>query len=327
MLRIHFTSTDLSRVRIAKGPDPLWETLLSLHTLQENDPTLAFGEWRRRTRKARPADLRLLFELAPPVGYSPDFLTPGRGDGDLATLVDRMLSTPRRNLREDLTHLAGQQPPTPWTRGLADGDPAALARLGTAVNTYYETALAPYEAEMRAQLEADRTRRAQQLLAGGIDRLLSTLHPSVRWDPPVLTVLVYTDRDLHLQGRGLVLLPSLFCQVPITLKDDEQTPVLVYSATPSIGWLNPLSPTEQSAAVDPVVALLGPTRAACLLACNRPRTTTELAHESGISPSAASRQASVLREAGLISTFRHRGTAHHQITALGIAVLNGELTA
>lgn len=324
MLRIHFTSTDLARVRIAKGPDPLWETLLSLHMLQEQESTLVFGEWRRRTRKANPAHIRLLLELAPPVGYSPDFLTPGSGDGDLETLVDRMLSTPIRTLREDLTHLAKQQAPTPWTRSLAEGDLTALDRLGAAVNTYYATALAPYEAEMRAQLEADRSRRAQSLLAGGVDRLLSSLHPSVRWDPPVLTILQYTNRDLYLQGRGLVLLPSLFCQVPITLMDDEPTPVLVYSATPSIGWLNP---TEQAAAVDPVIALLGPTRAACLLACNRPRTTTELAHDSGISPSAASRQASVLREAGLISTFRHRGTAHHQITALGIAVLNGELTA
>jgi hypothetical protein len=168
VLRIHFTSTDLARVRIAKGPDPLWETLLSLHMLQERESTLVFGEWRRRTRKANPAHIRLLLELAPPVGYSPDFLTPGSGDGDLETLVDRMLSTPIRTLREDLTHLAKQQAPTPWTRSLAEGDLTALDRLGAAVNTYYATALAPYEAEMRAQLEADRSRRAQSLLAGGV---------------------------------------------------------------------------------------------------------------------------------------------------------------
>lgn len=325
VLRIHFTSVDLSRVRVAAGPDPLWETLLSLHLLQERDPTLVFGEWRRRTWKARPARVRLLFELAPPVGYSPDFLTPGRGDGDLDTLVDRMLSTPRRRLADDLTHLAEQQAPSPWTRELADGNVGALRHLGSAVTDYYAAAVTPYQGEMRTQLEADRTRRARAMLDGGVDRLLSTLHPSVRWDPPVLTVLQYVDQDLYLHGRGLVLLPSLFCRGhPITLKDDDHAPVLVYSVTPSLGWLNP---TDQRSTADPVVALLGPTRAACLQACVRPRTTTDLAREGGISLSAASRQASILRAAGLLSTFRHRGAAHHQITALGIAVLNGELPA
>ncbi|SDD12836.1 ArsR/SmtB family transcription factor [Actinokineospora iranica] len=322
MLRIHFTSADVSRISVADGPDPLWEALLSLHLLQERDSSLVFGEWRRLVRKARPARVRLLLELAPPVGYSPDFLTPGRGDGDLGTLVDRMLSTPRRNLRDDLTHLVRERPVTPWTRSLASGDLGALEQLRMAMTTYYETAIGPYLTRMRTQIEADRTRRARALLDGGVDRLLSTLHPSARWDSPVLTVLQYTDQDLYLGGRGLVLLPSLFCRGhPITLKDDGRAPVLVYSITPSLGWLNATDPV----AADPVAGLLGPTRATCLRACVQPRTTTDLARHGGISLSAASRQATALREAGLVATFRHRNMAHHQITALGIAVLNSEL--
>ncbi|NED28479.1 transcriptional regulator, partial [Streptomyces anulatus] len=34
MLRIHFTSEDLTRVRVAPGPDFLWEITNSVQTLQ-----------------------------------------------------------------------------------------------------------------------------------------------------------------------------------------------------------------------------------------------------------------------------------------------------
>jgi DNA-binding transcriptional ArsR family regulator len=325
MLRIHFTGPDLSRVTVATEADPLWEVLFSLHDLQQRyyNP-LVLGEWRRRTMAARPTRVRLLLELAPPVGYSPDFLTPGRGEADLATLMDRLLCTPRQRLREDLTYLARQQSATPWTRSLAHGDRDALRQLHSTLAAYHRVGIAPYRAQIRTQIQADVDRRGQTLLGGGVDRLLATLHPRVRWDPPVLRVLNYVDRDLYLHGRGLVLVPSLFLAGfnPITLKDSDGTPVLVYSITPVPGWLNPTNLTD---ATDPVAGLLGPTRATCLHACADPCTTTDLARRTGISLSAASRQATVLRQAGLITTRRDGGTVLHQITGLGIAVLNGHL--
>jgi DNA-binding transcriptional ArsR family regulator len=321
MLRIHFTSEDVARVSLAADVDPLWEVLFSLHLLQERDDTLLFGEWRRRARAKRPPRLGLLAELAPPQGYSADFLTPGRGELDLAGSVDRVLSTPRRRLREDLTFLAGQQAPTAWTRALADGDRAALDQLVAALRDYHRLALAPYQDQMRAQIQADRSRRAQALLAGGVNRLLTTLHPRVRWEFPVLQVLDYPEHDVHLQGRGLVLLPSLFCRRrPITLRDTDLAPVLVYPATPGLGWLNPAASPAKS-----VAALVGRARAAALQATVSPCSTTELARRIELSPAAASRQAAVLREAGLIVTRRDGGMVLHQITGLGIALLNGRL--
>jgi hypothetical protein len=77
MLRIHFTDADLTRVRLAGCPDALWEVLLGLHAMQNGDHPLVLRSWRRRATRTIPrAQARLLFELAPPVGYSPDFLTP-----------------------------------------------------------------------------------------------------------------------------------------------------------------------------------------------------------------------------------------------------------
>jgi DNA-binding transcriptional ArsR family regulator len=71
--------------------------------------------------------------------------------------------------------------------------------------------------------------------------------------------------------------------------------------------------------------LLGDTRARALgeiagAAC----TTTELARRVGVSPATASHHASVLREAGLITSRRYGSTVLHRITARGAALLGGD---
>jgi hypothetical protein len=76
LLRIHFTGQDLARTTLAEEPDPLWEVLLSLHQLQGRDGSAHFGDWRERTRRQLPRQAAQLVQLAPPKGYSPDFLTP-----------------------------------------------------------------------------------------------------------------------------------------------------------------------------------------------------------------------------------------------------------
>ncbi|WP_245699577.1 ArsR/SmtB family transcription factor [Streptomyces roseifaciens] len=306
--------------------------LLSLHMVQERGSgPLALGEWRRRVRSAtgRSVSLRLLTELARPWGYSPDFLTPGRGDAGFETQLDRVLSTPRSRLRAEFSTLAGESPATTWTRALGDGEPAALRRLGGALSTYHRIALAPYEGAMRARVEADRARQAAALLDGGVDRLPARLHPRVEWRAPVLHMPVYADQDVHLDGRGLVLVPSYFCRIqPIALLDADQPPVLVH---PLPHLLRPLLPdpaddTEGRPPAEPVVALLGRTRAAVLeAAAISAGTTSELARRVGVAPPVVSRQTAVLREAGLLDSARHGGTVVHRATALGIALLNGEL--
>lgn len=47
MLRIDFTPEDLTRVRVAPGPDFLWEITNSVQTLQRTDGERVFGAWLR----------------------------------------------------------------------------------------------------------------------------------------------------------------------------------------------------------------------------------------------------------------------------------------
>ncbi|MEU8264018.1 helix-turn-helix domain-containing protein [Micromonospora sp. NPDC048999] len=328
MLRIHFTGEDLARVTIADDVDPLWEVLLSLHVLQERGTSVLFGEWRRQVRSAGSASVRLLAELARPWGYSPDFLTPGRADAEFEVLVDRVLSTPRRELSANIKVLAKANAASTWASALGAGEVPALRRLETALVTYYQLALAPYQNALRVQAEADRARRGHALLAGGVDQLLASLHPRVIWQAPVLQIPIYAEQDIYLQGRGLVLVPSFFCRIqPITLLDVNKPPVLVYPLAPRLSLSLCRAPAGQQSGAPSVVALLGKTRAAILAEAAAGGSTRELARRTGVADPVVSRHTAVLRGAGLMETQRHGGSVWHRTTGLGIALLNGELPA
>src|SRR5438093_1585493 len=70
-----------------------------------------------------------------------------------------------------------------------------------------------------------------------------------------------------------------------------------------------------------LAGLLGATRARVIRAVAAGCTTTELARALGIAPATASEHATMLRKSGLISTQRHRNTALHTLTPLGIALI------
>ena len=94
-----------------------------------------------------------------------------------------------------------------------------------------------------------------------MDRLLSSLHPRVRWVAPVLQVLDMNDRDLYLDGRGIELQPSAFCwQVPTKLRAPGLKPILVYPIQHAPGILRQAS-MDSASSSDPVGSLLGSTRA------------------------------------------------------------------
>lgn len=322
MLRIHFTAEDLARVTIAAEPDPLWEVLLSLHMVRSEEGALVCGLWRRRTLgRFHGSDLRLLSDLAPPSGYSPDFLTPNDAGPVLEPAIDRLLSTPRSRLRSDLEYLATRQQPTIWTRALAHGELPALSRLGSAVRSYHDTALAPYWRSIRRHVVADRARRVEQLAHHGVEHVLANLHPGVRWEPPVLQIFEFVDTDVHLGGRGLRLQPSFFCwQAPTKLRDLALSPVLVYPTRPPPGSL---VGDGQSDTTSTLESLLGRTRAQALEATVTGCTTTELARICGVSPSAASQHSAILRNSALITTRREGLSVIHEITPLGLSLLKG----
>lgn len=325
MLRFHFTSDDLARVRIAPGPDPMWEVLLSAHVVNQRSGALMFAPWRDRVLSGLHPAARMLLRLTPPRGYSPDFLTPVSGIDDFGAGLDAVLSTPRQRLRKDLSLLTRGHRPHLWMRDLADGSAPALRGLGVAMRTYYEHAVGPYWSGIRAAVDLDRAARTRAWVEGGTEHALRTLHPSVRWEHPVLSVATAAERDVHLAGRGLLIIPSYFCvRAPITLADAELQPVLLYPimhehAGADRGFEIPSDGGRQ------LTALLGRTRAAVLRALRTGATTSEIAQRLEISPASASEHATVLRNAGLVASGRERNTVIHALTPLGQSLLDGRV--
>jgi DNA-binding transcriptional ArsR family regulator len=84
------------------------------------------------------------------------------------------------------------------------------------------------------------------------------------------------------------------------------------------------SPSHPRSTSKALAALLGSTRAVALEALGQGCTTTELARRLDISAATASHHATILRDAGLISTRRHGNGVLHTVTPLGSALLNGD---
>ncbi|MFI9047761.1 hypothetical protein [Streptomyces sp. NPDC053427] len=229
MLRVHFTAQDLARTRVAEGADPLWETMLSLHALRAGRPDPALAAWRRHAVRHGPGPLRTLFPLVPQHGYFPDFLTPPAASAGVEPGLEAVMSTSRTRLRAELAVLAGQRPLPAWTRDIAAGEPAALRHLARSLRTYHHRAIAPGWPVIAERVGMDRALRQHARGEAGAEAMLRTFGPAMRWRPPVLEVDYPVERELRLEGRGLVLVPSYFCRdTPVALADDALEPVLVY---------------------------------------------------------------------------------------------------
>ncbi|MET7965283.1 winged helix-turn-helix domain-containing protein [Micromonospora sp. NPDC005305] len=329
MLKVIFSREDILRTRVAPAADPVWELVLSLHLLRGRGRDPLLTEWRRTVARGLRTDTtaeryRLLLALNPPRGYFPDFLTPYASKDGLDAGLEAVRGTPADLLRRDLTRLAEENAPPASASALARGEPEVLTHLTDSMVRYQSLAVTPYWSRIQAAVEADRARRARAMLDGGAEGLLTSLRPSMRWADGVLEVLDYPDsRELHLDGRGLLLVPSFFCaRTPVALLDPSLPPVLVYPVD-RLGGLMPEAGGDADAAQrEALAALLGRTRAAVLEAADEGCTTGEVARRLRISAAAASQHTSVLRNAGLLVSHRERNTVLHTLTPLGRAVLD-----
>ncbi|MEU6951845.1 transcriptional regulator [Streptomyces sp. NPDC045714] len=318
-LRIHFTADDLTRITVAPRPDPMWELVNSLHVLQARQPAPDHAPWLEhvRGRLAR-SDLRepirLLTTLVPARGKFPDFLTPPH-KGGIEGARDLILATPTDRVRGELAACCTRRTPPDRLRRLAEGDRAARQELDAALTVYFRELLYPQRHLIDDVVHSGRAHHSRDVLEGGAERLLSTLSPCIRWEPPTLVADYPRNGDLHLRGRGISLIPSFFCtRRPITLIDPGLPPVLVYPASRR---------SDGADTFDALPELLGRTRAMALCALICACSTGELAVRIGVSIASASKHASVLRKARLITSTRRGCEVVHALTPLGREVAQG----
>jgi DNA-binding transcriptional ArsR family regulator len=326
MLRIHFTPYDLQNIRISRRPDPLWELVCATCRLVTHQGPLEFGPWRRSVRERLATDpaanhaVLTLQTLVPPVGYIPDFLTPSVPEGGLPAALEEVGATPPSRLRHELGRLGATRPLPAWTMTLGRQGDRTMRSLVKVLEVSSRALLEPRWAHIRRAVREEVDVRSRVLLDGGVLALLESLRPLARWRAPVLEVDYPTRRDLHLEGRGLLLVPSYFCwRRPTALADPALGPVLVYPVTARP--LDVVTPNEKG-----LDRLLGRTRAAVLgeVARGRARTTSEVATAVGIALPSASYQLAVLRDGGLVESHREGQYVRHSLTSMGHRLLDGE---
>ncbi|MBP2479337.1 DNA-binding transcriptional ArsR family regulator [Crossiella equi] len=216
--------------------------------------------------------------------------------------------------------------PVPGLLWLLERQGPVTGRQAGTVFAFVRAAILPHWNTLHSRLEAERETRGRLAINSGVESVLATLHPRVRWNPPHLELLDEPDGEIDLAGEGMLLSPSAFLAegsvaVLRTQKDGGQ-PALVFPAPGVLAALGQRG--EEPTTGEQLGALVGATRAAALAALTESCTTGTLSQRLGISLAGASKHATVLRKAGLVTTTRNRNTALHTLTSLGMALLQGQ---
>ncbi|MFJ5076143.1 helix-turn-helix domain-containing protein [Streptomyces sp. NPDC088553] len=343
MLHIHFTAEDMVRVRFAPRPSPVPELHAALLMLGAPHEGLLFGRWRGRLLRALPGAAEPLAELVPGRA-APRFLDVLGGTREDGFALIR--SARPEFVRSELERVyAGQGPVPPWVRALHHGDAAAWGTLHRAQRAAYETVLAPVWPLVQDLHRAEFTRYALTAAEQGLAAALGTVAPGSRlrdgvWRWPTVPSAredredreagevreAPQAREVRLDGRGLVLLPTFHWRGGPLVQDLPDRPVvLTYPAgggvPPTPESRGPQDSRGSRGEPGGLSAVLGRTRTEVLKALTEPRTTTDLARRTGISNATASAHAAALRAAGLITTTRTGRSVHHERTPLGTLVM------
>jgi DNA-binding transcriptional ArsR family regulator len=306
MIRLGLGVDDVARMRFA-APSAYCELSVSAQVIQQ--PTSSF----RRLCAARgvrlSASASQLLQLVPARGNVPDFLAP-EGTESLEEALEVVTSTPDRLIRDDLATLP-RMAASSWMLDLAEGRVSARKGLASSLRDYHDQVLKLLWPTIEHVLESDLRFRAWQLATKGVLATVNGLHPGIRWRDGVVEVDVPLDADVDLAGRGLQLMPSLWTRPGFTVRWTQ--PTLVYPLG-RFAWMAPTAPESHR---DPLAAVLGTTRARVLRALADEHTTSGLARALGISLASASTHASVLRDAGLVTSRRQGQSVRHTLTSLG----------
>jgi len=319
MVRFHFSLDDLAQTRFAISP--MWELITGLRALRDPARAALHLPWVAQALPiARELDLGGALALTPPEGYMPDFLTPPPS-GPLASFEDELelvRSTPEAQVVADVESLYRCGHGSDRISVFLERPKPEVERMCEALAQFWKLALEPHWPRVRAVLEDDIRYRARRLTEGGPARLFSDLHPRVRWAGDRIEISQDHELDAELGGRGLLLVPSAF-QVtrPASISGPPWQPTMIY---PSRG-IGLLWESEPAAGPEPLIRLVGGTRARLLAALASPRSTTELASALGLSAGGVSQHLSVLRDSGLVCGERQGRSVLYLRTHLGERLL------
>jgi DNA-binding transcriptional ArsR family regulator len=238
----------------------------------------------------------------------------------LADELEAVVASPPAVVRAELDKVWERRPLPSGLRPLYEDPAAHLPAVAEALRRYWEVAVLPVWPRLQAVCALDLTYRMERFADGGLARVLADLHPELAMDGDRLRIdkphICHQCYDLA--GAGIVVVPCAFAW-PCLLVDccGVDQPAVVY---PPRGvaelWEEP-----SAEHTDPLMALVGRTRAVLLATLDLPRTTTQLAGQLGLSQPAVSQHLKILRDTGLVGARRRGRMVLYQRTAAAIALL------
>ncbi|MGW7367895.1 DUF5937 family protein [Streptomyces sp. NPDC054841] len=321
---LSFSAADLAQTRFAVSP--MWEVVTSFRLLRDSSEPPLHRRWAAQVRPRLAhagLDRGWLAELIPGLGYLADFLnpTPATPFPTLSAELEAIRRTAPEQVRAELDILETKRGPgpSPLLRLLYEAPEAALEKVASEIESYWELALAPYWARIRQLLEADVFHRARQVAEHGSAHVLNELHETVRWDDGTLHLVrrhCALTRDKA--GSGLLLVPSVFAWPRVLTRSvPPEPPQLAY---PARGIGNLWEP-RSTASANAVAAVLGRSRTLLLTELDTPASTTQLAQNSGLSAAGVSQHLTALRNAGLVTAHRSGRSVLYARTAVADALL------
>jgi DNA-binding transcriptional ArsR family regulator len=324
-LRVEVNREDLTRSRFAISP--LWELTHAMRLLARPHDDSVLRPWLVRARDryralARETDVEVILALQPP-GWGADFMTPDPAavSTTIGDLLDQVRSMPAGQVRLEVAEALRRQPSVDARiERILTGDGVA-GYVADVLAAAWQALLEPEWHTLRAILERDVVYRAGQLTSRGWAAALGDLHQELSWeDGRIVLHKMAGEADAALGGRGLLFVPSVFIWPKLALGlDPPWPPALVYPARGVAAlWEQP--GRARAGAATALDRLLGPSRAAILIALEEPASTTQLVATLSQSLGAIGDHLAVLREAGLISRARSGRSVLYRRTPVGDAL-------
>jgi len=302
---------------------PLAEVCCSLRLLGMPQPAHLHTPWLRQVcDRLAGVDMELLTAVAPPGKWATSFLFP-RASGTQTTIEQQLEELTRLSpdkLRADLEKVWADQGPPGRARELIAAGPKGPGILAEAIWEYWDAAIAPYWVTMCGVLEDDVSHRASRALSGGLFDLLADLHPEITLVGHTLSIDKPQHHDASYAGAVLTLVPSVFVWPRLVVGHEVEGAFELTYAARGVGrvWEGVEAQTRPD---DPLGALLGRTRATILAMLAVPRSTTQVARELGQSPGSISQHLSVLKESGMVTSWRTGRSVLYRQTPLATSLV------
>jgi DNA-binding transcriptional ArsR family regulator len=326
MVTLELSVADLLRCRFAISP--VNEVVEVARAVANPAVCPEHGAWLREhaaqlRRVAAGHDLRPLFALLPPRGYTPAFLRPlPEGPaGEIDRELEQIRATAEARVRAEVDRSLESRGAVGQEVEHSLRSRGAATRLAELFSALWRELLSPSWPLIRHCLERDILYRSRALARGGLAAVFEDLVPLVRLEGRRLIVDQDRHRVLPRVGAGLVLMPSAFTSPRFTpIFDAPTAPVTIYYRARGSGAMWFRSSSDVTAGLP---RLVGRTRAEVLEAIDEPMHTTALALRLGRSQGNIADHLTVLRRSGLVRGTRVGLHVLYARTPLGEALLRG----